>query len=131
MNARPLLLALTLSLPLLLAARADGALPQGPTKAQATTAKLVQGVLSDSRYAYRPRPLDDALSSDMFDQYLETLDGNKVFLTATDVAEFEAWRTRLDDALDAGELSPAYAMFARYRQPVLVLRPRLADQRPR
>ena len=61
MNPRPLLLILTLSLPLVLAARADGALPEGPTEAQATTAKLVQGVLSDSRYAYRPRPLDDAL----------------------------------------------------------------------
>ena len=49
MNPRPLLFALTLSLPLLLASRADGALPQGPTEAQATTARLVQGVLSDSR----------------------------------------------------------------------------------
>lgn len=118
MNPRPLLLALTLSLPLLLASRADGALPQGPTEAQATTAKLVQGVLSDSRYAYRPRPLDDALSRDMFDRYLESLDGNKVFLTAGDIEEFGRWRTLLDDALQAGELDPAYAMFARYRQRV-------------
>ncbi|HEU4812677.1 MAG TPA: carboxy terminal-processing peptidase [Xanthomonadaceae bacterium] len=118
MNARPLLLILTLSLPLVLAARADGALPEGPTKAQATTAKLVQGVLSDSRYAYRPRPLDDALSRDMFERYLESLDGNKVFLTAADIEDFGAWRTRLDDALEAGELAPAYAMFARYQQRV-------------
>ncbi|HET8818671.1 MAG TPA: carboxy terminal-processing peptidase [Xanthomonadaceae bacterium] len=118
MNPRPLLFALTLSLPLMLAARADGALPQGPTEAQATTAKLVQGVLSDSRYAYRPRPLDDALSADMFERFLESLDGNKVFLTASDVEEFSAWRTRLDDALEAGELDPAYAMFARYQQRV-------------
>ena len=118
MNPRPLLLTLTLSLPLVLAARADGALPEGPTKAQATTAKLVQGVLSDSRYAYRPRPLDDALSRDMFDRYLESLDGNKVFLTAGDIEDFGSWRTRLDDALDAGELAPAYAMFARYQQRV-------------
>ena len=118
MNPRPLLFALTLSLPLLLASRADGALPQGPTEAQATTARLVQGVLSDSRYAYRPRPLDDALSRDMFDRYLESLDGNKVFLTAGDIEEFGRWRTLLDDALQAGELEPAYAMFARYRQRV-------------
>ena len=118
MKARPFLLALILSLPLLLAARADGALPQGPTEAQAVTARLVQGVLSDSRYAYRPRPLDDSLSRDMFERYLESLDGNKVFLSAGDIAEFDAWRTRLDDALEAGELAPAYAMFARYQQRV-------------
>ena len=61
MNSRPLALALTLGLSLLLAARADGALPDGPTEAQATTARLVTGVLSDSRYAYRPRPLDEVL----------------------------------------------------------------------
>ena len=122
MNTRPLprlfLVALALGLPLLLAGRADGALPQEPTKVQATTAKLVQGVLSDSRYAYRPRPLDDALSQDMFDRFLESLDGNKVFLTASDIEEFSAWRTRLDDALRSGELGPAYTMFARYQQRV-------------
>ena len=59
------LLALALTAPLALLARADGdaQLPAGPTADQATTAKLVYGLLSDSRYAYRPRALDDALSA--------------------------------------------------------------------
>src|SRR5688500_3872992 len=103
MKPRPLLLALTLCLPLLLAARAHGPWPEGPTEPQATTAQLVQGVLSAGRYAYRPRPLDVALPTDMFDRYLESLDGNKVFLTAGDIEQFSRWRTRLDDALESGD----------------------------
>ena len=72
------LLFLALVAPLALFARppADGpqasggknAIAQGPTADQATTAKLVYGLLSDSRYAYRPQPLDDALSADIFDR---------------------------------------------------------------
>ena len=58
-----LTLGLALATPLALLARADGALPAaGPTPDQATTSRLVYGLLSDSRYAYRPRALDDATS---------------------------------------------------------------------
>ena len=62
MNAKTPLLALLLTAPLALLARADGgnALPTAPTADQSTAAKLVYGLLSDSRYAYRPRALDDS-----------------------------------------------------------------------
>ena len=54
---------LAVGAPLALLARADNAvLPAAPTADQSTTAKLVHGLLSDSRYAYRPRALDDALA---------------------------------------------------------------------
>ncbi|MEO6365913.1 MAG: tail-specific protease, partial [Luteimonas sp.] len=118
------LLALSLTLPLALLARADAegaganALPTTASADQATTSKLVYGWLSDSRYAYRPRALDDALSQDVFTRYLEALDPGKVFLTAQDVATFGTHRTRLDDAIKAGNLDAPYAMFALYRQRV-------------
>ena len=58
-----LVLALALSTPLALLARGDGdAVAVAPNADQSNTSKLVYGLLSDSRYAYRPRPLDDALS---------------------------------------------------------------------
>ena len=69
MKAHYSLLFLALAAPLALLARAPGSatdtghgntILSGPTAAQATTAKLVYGLLSDSRYAYRPRALDDA-----------------------------------------------------------------------
>ncbi|KAF1708116.1 tail-specific protease [Pseudoxanthomonas kalamensis DSM 18571] len=113
-----ILLSLALTVPLALLARADGTLPSAPTTDQSTAAKLVYGVLSDSRYAYRPRPLDDTLSQDVFKRYLEALDGNKMYFTAADIARFEPYRTRLDDAIRGGELAPAYDIFAIYKQRV-------------
>ncbi|MEO6264658.1 MAG: carboxy terminal-processing peptidase [Luteimonas sp.] len=127
MKAHHTLLVLALTAPLVLLARAPGsaggnghgdAIPAGPTAVQVTTAKLVYGLLSDSRYAYRPRALDDALSADIFKRYLEALDAGKVFFTAQDVAKFGPYRTALDDAIKGGGMEPAYAMFTLYKQRV-------------
>ena len=115
------LLSLALVVPLALLARADGAPLAGtaaPTADQASTSKQVYGLLSDSRYAYRPRALDDALSQDIFKRYLESLDGGKQYFTATDIEKFGPYKTQLDDAIRNGELTPAYDIFAVYKQRV-------------
>jgi len=120
MTAKKTLLALMLSAPFALMARADSgtALPTAPTADQATAAKLVYGLLSDSRYAYRPKALDDTLSADMYNRYLEALDPGKQFFTAQDIAKFDAYKTKLDDGFKRGDMSAAYAIFAIYRQRV-------------
>ncbi len=119
---RPLIaltLGLALAAPLaLLAGSGDLALSAGPTRDQATTAQMVHGLLSDSRYAYRPRALDDALSREILVEYLKTLDPGKVFLTAQDVAGFQRYATTLDDAIKTGKVDPAWSIFATYRQRV-------------
>ena len=113
------LIALVLSVPLGMMARAEGdALPGAPTPEQITTAKLVYGLLSDSRYAYRPRPLDDTMSAEIFDHYLEALDRNKLFFTAADIARFEAHKPQMGENVRSGRLEPAYAIFAVYKQRV-------------
>ena len=112
-----LLLALALSTPLALLARGDGdAVAVAPNADQSNTSKLVYGLLSDSRYAYRPRPLDDALSQEVFKRYFEALDGGKQFFTAADVARFAPYKTKMDDAIRSGDLAPAYEIFAVYKQ---------------
>ncbi|MGO4221120.1 carboxy terminal-processing peptidase [Lysobacter sp. TAF61] len=93
-------------------------LPRAPTADQTTAAKLVYGLLSDSRYAYRPVALDDTLSADIYKRYLESLDGGKQFLTAQDVAKFDVFKLKFDDAIKSGDLDPAYAIFATYKQRV-------------
>ncbi|MET1024043.1 MAG: carboxy terminal-processing peptidase [Pseudoxanthomonas sp.] len=123
------LLALALSAPVALLARADGdkpaaarpdssVVPMGPTTDQSTTSKLVYGLLSDSRYAYRPRQLDDALSKDVYKHYLDALDPGKQFFTAKDIEGFMPLSTQLDDAIKSGQLTPAYDMFSVYRKRV-------------
>ncbi|MBX3705215.1 MAG: carboxy terminal-processing peptidase [Pseudomonadales bacterium] len=60
--------------------------------------------------------LDDTLSSHIFDNYLNQLDSGKAYLLASDVAEFERHRYRLDDALVRGNLDPAFDMFNVFQQ---------------
>jgi len=112
-------IALALSVPLVLMARADNAaIPSTASVDQATTSKMVYGLLSDSRYAYRPRPLDGTLSADIFKRYLESLDAGKMFFTAQDVAKFAPYKTGMGRAVKAGELDPAFAIFSLFKQRV-------------
>ena len=119
---RPLVvlsIALVLAAPLALLAGSSDIVPSsGPTPDQSTTARMVHGLLSDSRYAYRPRALDDALSREILTEYLKTLDPGKVFLTAQDVTGFQRYATTLDDAIKSGRVDPAWTIFSTYRQRV-------------
>ncbi|MBL0030579.1 MAG: hypothetical protein IPO95_16565 [Rhodanobacteraceae bacterium] len=63
-------------------------------------------------------PLDDAMSKTIFDRYLESLDGDKLFLTAADVSEFRAYADALDDAIFDQRLAPPFEIYARYVQRV-------------
>jgi carboxyl-terminal processing protease len=118
------LIALALAAPLGLMARAASdadtrvSAQQSSVTDHATTAKLVYGLLSDSRYAYRPRALDGAMSADIFKRYVESLDGGKLFFTAQDMAKFAPYKARIGDALKEGDTGPAFAMFALYKQRV-------------
>ncbi len=121
MNSRvsAFLLAFVLTAPAALLARADApALSSTATADQSTTARLVYGLLSDSRYAYRPRPLDAATAQDVFKRYLESLDSGKQFFTAQDVERFAPLAAQSGAAIRGGELDPAFQVFAVYRQRV-------------
>ena len=66
------------------------------------------------RHHYNKPPLDDARSSQIFDDYLKSLDPARGFFTAGDIRDFEAWRNRLDDYLKSGELQPGFVIYKRY-----------------
>ncbi len=65
------------------------------------------------------KPLDDGISSDVFDKYLDTLDAGRSYFLAADVEEFEKYRYVLDDALKRAELEPAFEIFNRYQAHVV------------
>ncbi len=67
------------------------------------------------RAHYSQVALDDRLSSEVFDLYLESLDVGRSYFFASDIAEFERLRLRLDDSIKSGALEPAFAIFARFR----------------
>ena len=63
--------------------------------------------------------MNDALSSDTFDNYIEALDPGRYYFLAADIAEFEGYRYELDNALRRGDLLPAYHMFNRLQKRLL------------
>ena len=63
--------------------------------------------------------LDDEVSSQTFDNYLDFLDLRHLHFLADDIAEFEHYRYQLDDALREGDVEPAFAIYNRYRQRAL------------
>ena len=65
------------------------------------------------------KPLDDEVSSQTFDNYLDFLDPRHLHFLADDIAEFEQYRHELDEALREGDVDPAFAMYNRYRQRAL------------
>lgn len=79
---------------------------------RSATAKLVQGLMSDRRYAYRRGAVDDALSSELFDAYVDALDPEKRLYSETDLEALDAHRLKLDDALKTGKLQPVYDIAA-------------------
>lgn len=67
-----------------------------------------------TRFHYKRVPLDDAMSSTIFDRYLESLDGDKLFFTAGDVASFSNYDKTLDDAIFEQRLAPPFEIYQRY-----------------
>jgi len=67
-----------------------------------------------ANWHYKDTKLDDELSIQIFDRYLELLDPNFSFFLATDIETFAPYRLHLDDALQHSDPSPAYEMFNVY-----------------
>ncbi len=70
------------------------------------------------RYHFKRVRVDNKLSEQIFDRYLESLDPQKNFLLASDVAEFEKYRQEFDDALRKARLTPVFDVFKRFRSRV-------------
>ena len=74
-----------------------------PTVEHAQTAYLSAQLLG--RYHYKTQPLDDAMSEKIFERYLKALDPERLFFTQADIDSFSDARTRLDDAIQRGNLA--------------------------
>ena len=85
-----------------------------PTPAQAVAGGLMYGYLSASNFAYRTLPLDDTLSEQIYSNYLKTLDGNRMFFLASDIAQFSPWQLTFDDAIKNEDYAPAFSIFKTY-----------------
>lgn len=71
------------------------------------------------KYHYKQdATLDDELSNQIFEQFLESLDANRQYLTKPDVESFSKYRNDLDDHLEEANLNAPFEVFRLYRQRV-------------
>lgn len=75
----------------------------------AKVAKRVSDLFSRSHYKYMP--LDDALSAQIFDRYIEQLDYQKQFFKQSDIDSIKGYQYDFDDELKFGKLDNAYKIY--------------------
>src|SRR3984885_6346930 len=85
-----------------------------PTDRQRAIARRVGSILEEGHY--RHGLIDDHMSGQIFDRYIESLDGQHIYFLASDLKEFEQWRFRFDDMIHTGNIEPGFAIFARFQQ---------------
>lgn len=65
---------------------------------------------------YRKQDIDKALSTKVLDNYLESLDSQRLYFLQSDIDEFEPYRFRLHGALKTGQLEPGFRIYNRYQE---------------
>src|SRR5512140_2378118 len=86
--------------------------PLKPAQQEAQAAHLAAELLA--RYHYKGVPLDDAFSAKIFDQYLKSLDSEKMFFVQADIDRLSRDRTKLADAILKEDLAVPFAIFNLY-----------------
>jgi carboxyl-terminal processing protease len=79
---------------------------------------LVARILSNllTQYHYNHPALDDSVSSEWLNAYVQTLDYSRLYFLAADIKSFEKYRYGLDDSLSQGRIGPAFLIFNLFKQ---------------
>ncbi len=85
-----------------------------PDEQQAVVCKTVTALISG--YNYKKVNINDSVSTLIFNKYIKTLDENHNYLLASDIKEFEKYKTVLDDDLKDGNLNDAFYIFNVYQK---------------
>ena len=91
--------------------------PLRPLQEQSQAAHLTAEVLT--RYHYKPVKLDDTSSSKIFDNYIKSLDSQRIFFLQSDIDQFSDSRTMLDDAILKEDLTIPFVIFNLYQQRIV------------
>jgi len=91
--------------------------PVSPTVEQARANILIARQLQFTHF--RDMSINDSLSGDVFDAYLDYLDGQRVYLTRKDIDKFSAVRMGLGSALKTGQLQPGFDIYNLVQQRII------------
>jgi carboxyl-terminal processing protease len=79
---------------------------------QSNVAKLVCEMIESTHISQKP--IDDAVSAKLVDEFVKTLDPQKLYFLQSDIDRFNRFRTELDDLIKAGNLDFASSVFDTY-----------------
>ncbi|MBL3557444.1 MULTISPECIES: carboxy terminal-processing peptidase [Marinobacter] len=117
-QAAILTLALALALPVSAKVDTDKVYePVSPSVEQARANILIARQLQFTHF--RDMSINDSLSGDVFDAYLEYLDGQRIYLTQKDIENFNAVRLGLGSALKTGQLQPGFDIYNLVQQRII------------
>ncbi|MBB3971172.1 carboxy terminal-processing peptidase [Mucilaginibacter phyllosphaerae] len=80
-----------------------------PDEQQSVVLGYVAKLITD--YNYKKVPLNDSISAIIYDRYLKRLDENHNYLLASDIKQFDQFKSTLDDDIKAGNLANVFYMF--------------------
>ncbi len=80
-----------------------------PLNEHSRSTKLITRFLS--KYHYKTFKINNSLSDQIFDSYIEALDPNRSYFYQKDIDSFQIFRYKLDDALNHPELNAPFQMF--------------------
>lgn len=69
-------------------------------------------------YHYKKQPLNDSLSSIVFDEYLKSLDFNKSYFLKSDIEKFETFRNKFDDFIIEANIDIPFSIFNLFKKRV-------------
>lgn len=88
-----------------------------PTREHHQSALVIVKVIDKYHYK-KDSTLDDSSSAQILERYLDSLDPNRSFFLASDIAAFSAYKLKLDDYLNNARIEPAFEIFRIYRKRV-------------
>jgi carboxyl-terminal processing protease len=85
-----------------------------PDVQQSIVCKTIARFISD--YNYKKVELNDSISKVVYNRYIKSLDENHNYLMASDVKDFDRFKTVLDDDLKEGKLDDVFYIFNVYQK---------------
>jgi len=83
-----------------------------PDEQQSLVCKEIVALIEN--YNYKKLAVNDSISSLVLDKYIKALDPYRSYFLASDIKDFEQFRTTLDDAFRIGDLSAPFYIFNVY-----------------
>jgi len=80
-----------------------------PDEQQVIVCKKIAELITN--YNYKKVELNDSISTIIYNRYIKSLDENHSYFLASDVKDFEKYKTMLDDDIKAGNLNDAFYIF--------------------